>query len=144
MPDLEKIGGCSTLIVEPNAARPKPRCLAASSIGRRTRIWPEFTLVTVYKSAEETCLRHGDLPRGSWAHLRHERRRACRSHQRNLTTKDKSPKSDLKGVPMLMLFRKLLEECTTVEDVEKMLKETAAPLTSASPSATRKAAVFSR
>ena len=37
-------------------------------------------------------------------------------------SKDGSKSPNLNGMPMMFLFRKILEECTTVDEAEKMLK----------------------
>jgi isopenicillin-N N-acyltransferase-like protein len=41
-------------------------------------------------------------------------------------TADKSPRFDRTGVPLMFVFRQILEECSTVEEAEKLLKNTKA------------------
>jgi isopenicillin-N N-acyltransferase-like protein len=124
MPDLEKIGGCSTMIVESERSKTKAPLFGRILDWPPHEELPEFTLVTVYKSPKKHACATVTFPVILGAISGMNDQGLSLAINEIFATKDKSPKSDLKGVPMLMLFRKLLEECATVDDVEKMLKET--------------------
>jgi len=124
MPDLQKIGGCSTFIVEKERSK-----VEAPLFGRLLDYppheeLPEFTLVTVYKQPKKHTVATVTFPIIMGAISGINDAGLCLAINEIFASKDNSPKSDLKGVPMLILFRKLLEECTTVEEVEKMLNDT--------------------
>ena len=123
MPDLEKIGGCSTMIVESERSKTK------SPLFGRILDWPpheelpEFTLVTVFKSPKKHACATVTFPVVMGAISGMNDAGVSLAINEIFASKDASPKSDLKGVPMLMLFRKLLEDCASVSEVEKILKE---------------------
>lgn len=122
MPDLEKIGGCSTIIVEPERSATK-----APLFGRLLD-WPpheelaEYTLVTVFRQPNKRTVATVTFPVVMGCISGMNDAGLCLTINEIHNSKDGSPKSDLKGVPMLALFRKLLEECSTVDEAEKMLK----------------------
>lgn len=123
MPDLEKLGGCSTMIVEPQRSK------TGAPLFGRILDWPpheelpEFTLVTVFKSPKKHACATVTFPVVLGAISGMNDAGLSLAINEIFASKDNSPKSDLKGIPMLMLFRKLLEECTTVAEVEKLLKD---------------------
>jgi hypothetical protein len=123
MPDLQKVGACSTIIIEPERSKTN------SPLFGRILDWPphenlaEFTLVTIFRQPKKHTVATVTFPviLGSISGMNDAG--LCLSINQIDHSKDGSPKSDLKGVPMLMLFRKILEECTTVGEAEKMLKD---------------------
>ena len=123
MPDLQKIGGCSTMIVESERSKTKAPLFGRLLDWPPHENLPDFTLVIVYKTPKKHAVATVTFPSilGSISGMND----AGLSLTINeiVASKDESPKSDLKGVPMLVLFRKLLEDCTTVDDVEKMLTD---------------------
>jgi isopenicillin-N N-acyltransferase-like protein len=123
MPDLEKIGGCSTIIVEPERSATKAPLFGRVLDWPPHEELPEFTLVTVYRQEKKHAVATVTFPVILGAISGMNDAGLCLAINEINAAKDGSPKSDLKGVPMLILFRKLLEECATVADVEKMLKE---------------------
>ena len=124
MPDLQKIGGCSTMIVEPARSKGQGPLFGRLLDYPPHEDLPEFTLVTVYRQEKKHAVATVTFPIIMGAISGMNDQGLCLAINEIYTSKDGSPKSDLKGVPMLILFRKLLEECSTVEDVEKMLNAT--------------------
>jgi hypothetical protein len=123
MPDLEKIGGCSTLIIEPGRSTTKAPLFGRILDWPPHEDLPEFTLVAVIRQPNKHTVATVTFPvvMGCISGMNDTGLSLTINEIHH--SKDGSPKSDLKGVPMLALFRKLLEECTTVDEVEKMLKE---------------------
>jgi hypothetical protein len=122
LPDILKIAGCSTLIVEPD------RSATASPLFGRNLDYPtlgflhEYTLVTVYR------------PRGKHAFVSigFPGLIGCISGMNDAglavaalevyAAKDGAPRLDPKGVPYTLCIRRLLEECTTVAEAEQLLR----------------------
>jgi isopenicillin-N N-acyltransferase like protein len=123
MPDLEKIGGCSTLVVESERSKTRAPLFGRILDWPPHEELPEFTLVAVFKSPKKHAVATVTFPVILGAISGMNDVGLSLSINEIFASKDKSPKSDLKGVPMLMLFRKLLEECASVDDVEKLLKD---------------------
>lgn len=122
IPDMAKMGGCSTLVVEPG------RSSTGGPLFGRILDWPPFeelpdyTLVIVYRVPGKHVVAAVTLPvlLGTLSGMND----AGLSLAINEITesKDESNSRNLNGMPMLFLFRKILEECTTVDEAEKMLK----------------------
>lgn len=124
MPDLQKIGGCSTMIIEPERSKTNAPLFGRLLDWPPHEDLPEFTLVTVYRQEKKHAIATVTFPiiLGAISGM-NDVGLSLAINEINIS-KDKAPKSDLTGYPMLFLFRKLLEECTTVEEVETMLKNT--------------------
>ena len=123
MPDLEKIGGCSTVIVNPERSQSKTPLFGRLLDWPPYEDLPEFTLITVFKQPDKHTLATITFPVILGAISGMNDQGLCLAIDEINGSKDGSPKSDLKGTPMLMIFRKILEECSTVEEAEKLLKE---------------------
>ena len=123
MPDLQKVGACSTIIVEPERSKTKAPLFGRILDWPPHEDLPEFTLVTIFRQTKKHTVATVTFPiiLGSISGMNDVG--LCLSINQIDKSKDDSLKSDLKGVPMLMLFRKILEECSTVDEAEKMLKE---------------------
>jgi len=123
MPDLEKIGGCSTMIVDSQRSKTKAPLFGRILDWPPHEELPEFTLVTIFKAPKKHACATVTFPVILGAISGMNDAGMSLAINEIFASKDDSPKSDLKGVPMLMLFRKLLEECASVDEVEKLLKE---------------------
>ena len=123
IPDLAKLGGCSTFIVEP------ARSSTAAPLFGRNLDWPphenlpDFTLVAVIKPTGKHAVAAITFPVILGVLSGMNDAGLCLTINEITESKDKAKKQDLNGVPMMFLFRKILEECTTVAEAEKMLKE---------------------
>lgn len=123
MPDLQKIGGCSTLIVEKDRSQTKAPLFGRLLDYPPHEDLPEFTLVVVYRQEKKHAVATVTFPIIMGAISGMNDAGLCLAINEIFISKDNSPRSDLKGVPMLILFRKLLEDCKTVVEVEKMLND---------------------
>ena len=123
IPDLAKLGGCSTLIVEP------ARSSTGGPLFGRLLDWPpfeelpEYTLIIVFRSPGKHAVASITLPvlLGTLSGMNDAG--LCLTINEITASKDESKSPNMGGVPMMFLFRKILEECTTVDEAEKMLKE---------------------
>jgi len=120
--DLEKISQCSALIVEPSRTATHEmlfgRILDIPSLG----VLNEFSLVVVYRPMGK----HAFVSIGFPGML------GCISGMNDagltlatlevLSSKDGSPSFNPQGTPYALCFRRLLEECTTVEEAVKLLR----------------------
>lgn len=123
IPDLAKMGGCSTLIVEPG------RSSSGGPLFGRLLDWPpfeelpEYTMVIVYRAKEKHAVAAVTFPFLLGVLSGMNDAGLCISINEISKTKDGSKSPNLNGMPMMFLFRKILEECTTVEEAEKVLED---------------------
>lgn len=124
MPDLQNIASCSTIVVEPERSKTKAPLFGRILDWPPHEDLPEFTLVSIFRQPKKHAVAIVTFPviMGSITGMNDAG--LCLSINQINQSKDGSPKSDLKGMPMLILFRKILEDCATVEEAEKMLKDT--------------------
>src|SRR5262245_10222117 len=123
IPDLAKMGGCSTLVVEP------ARSSTGAPLFGRILDWPpfeelpEYTLVIVYRPKDKHAFAAVTFPvllgvlsgmNDAGLSLAINEITACQ---------EESKLPNRRRQPMLFLFRKILEECTTLDEVEKVLKD---------------------
>jgi isopenicillin-N N-acyltransferase-like protein len=120
--DLEKISQCSALIVEPSRSATREmlfgRILDIPSLG----VLNEFSLVVVYRPTGK----HAFVSIGFPGML------GCISGMNDagltlatlevLSTKDGSPSFNPQGTPYALCFRRLVEECATVEEAARLLR----------------------
>lgn len=122
-PDLMKIGGCSTLIVEPDRSKTK------SVIFGRLLDWPPFegvpehSLVVIVRAEKKHACALVTIPPILGCISGMNDVGLCISMNEIRESKDQSSKIDFAGTPTLALMRKVLEECTTVDQAEKMIKD---------------------
>lgn len=121
-PDVMKIGGCATLVVEAN------RSATGGPLFGRNLDWPpfgdfyEYTLVTVYR------------PQGkhAFASIGYSGMIGCASGINDAglalanldvtSSSDNSPRFNPGGTPWLLILRRILEECSTVGEAEKLVR----------------------
>jgi hypothetical protein len=122
IPDLAKMGGCSTLVVEP------ARSSTDGPLFGRILDWPPFeelpehTLVIVFRPKDKHAFAAVSFPILLGAISGMNDAGLSLAINEIYGAKDGSKGQNLGGTPMLLLFRKILEECTTVEEAEKVLK----------------------
>jgi hypothetical protein len=122
IPDLAKMGGCSTLVVEPG------RSSTGGPIFGRLLDWPpfeelpEYTMVIVYRAKDKHAVAAVTFPFLLGVLSGMNDAGLCISINEISKSKDGSKSPNLNGMPMIFLFRKILEECTTVEEAEKVLR----------------------
>ncbi len=123
MPDLEKVGGCSTMIVESERSKTKAPLFGRLLDWPPHEDLPEFSLIAIYRVPNKHVVATVTFPVVLGAISGMNDMGLSLAINEIYVSKDKSPVSDLTGVPMLILFRKLLEDCATVQDVEKALNK---------------------
>jgi isopenicillin-N N-acyltransferase like protein len=122
IPDLAKLGGCSTLVVEPG------RSATGGPLFGRNLDWPpfeelpEYTLVAVFRPTGKRAFAAVTFPVLLGVLSGMNDAGLSLAINEITASKDKSASRNLTGTPMLFLFRKILEECSTVEEAEKLLK----------------------
>jgi isopenicillin-N N-acyltransferase like protein len=122
IPDLAKMGGCSTLVVEP------ARSSTGGPLFGRILDWPpfeelpEYTLVAVFRPKDKHAFAAVTFPILLGVLSGMNDAGLSLAINEITASKDKSSERNMNGTPMLFLFRKILEECTTVDEAEKMLK----------------------
>lgn len=122
IPDLRKLGGCSALIVEPN------RSATGGPLFGRNLDWPpfgplpEYALVAVYRPEGKLAFAAITYPGllGVCSGI-NEKGLALADLTVN-DANDGSAKLDISGVPYTLALRRVLEECATIEDAEKLLR----------------------
>ena len=125
IPDLAKIGGCSTLVVEP------ARSTTGGPLFGRNLDWPPFeklpdyTLVIVFHAKEKHAVAAVTFPFMLGVISGMNDAGLCLTINQIGESKDGSKSPNMNGMPMLFLFRKILEECTSLDEAEKMLKANA-------------------
>jgi isopenicillin-N N-acyltransferase like protein len=122
IPDLAKLGGCSTLVVEPG------RSSTGGPLFGRLLDWPPFeelpehTLVIVFRPKDKHAFAAVTFPILLGAISGMNDAGLSLSINEITAAKDGSKGQNISGTPMLLLFRKILEECTTLDEAEKVLK----------------------
>jgi hypothetical protein len=121
LPDLKKIGGCSTLIVEP------ARSATGGPLFGRNLDYPtlgylqKYTLVTVYKARGKHAFASIGFPGLVGCISGMNDAGLALATLEVYSSREGSP-FNLKGTPYLLGLRRILEECTTVAQAEKLLR----------------------
>jgi len=122
IPDFAKMGGCSTLVVGP------ARSATGAPLFGRLLDWPPFeelpehTAVVVFRAPGKRAVAAVTFPVLLGVLSGMNDAGLSLSINEIYAAKDGSKSPNLNGTPMLFLFRKILEECATVEEAEKVLK----------------------
>jgi hypothetical protein len=120
--DLAKVGGCSTVVVEP------ARSVSGNLLfGRNLDLPPldrlnEFSLVTVYRPKGKRAFAAIGYPGLIAGTSSMNDAGLCLATNEILASADGAPRFDPKGEPMLAAFRRVNEECGTLTEVEKLAK----------------------
>jgi hypothetical protein len=122
IPDLRKLGGCSTLFVEAG------RSATGGPLFGRNLDWPpfgplhEYTLVVVYRPQGKLAFASVTYPGmvGVFSGI-NEKGLALADLTVN-DARDDSAKLDVTGVPYTLALRRVLEECSTVAEAEKLVR----------------------
>lgn len=122
MPDLLKLAGCSTLIVEPS------RSAAGGPLFGRNLDYPtlgflhEYTLVTVYRPDGKHAFASVGFPGMVGCLSGMNDAGLAVATLEVYTAADGSAKLDPEGTPYTLAIRRVLEECATVVEAEKLLR----------------------
>ncbi|QVL34319.1 hypothetical protein KIH39_10550 [Telmatocola sphagniphila] len=121
--DLKKIGGCSTLIVE------KTRSQTGEPLFGRLLDWPPFeglaqhSLIVVEKPKGKHAFAALTISPLIGVVTAMNDSGLCLTINEIYATKDKTPPLDVTGTPMLLLFRRVMEECENLDQAEKLVRE---------------------
>lgn len=120
--DLERIGGCSSItVLGPRSAAGDP--LVARNLDYTVPAFvPRYTLVTVYRPAGKLTFASVGFPGfvGVLSAM-NEAGLTLVSHDINASA-DGSPSFSMDGTPMMLTFRRVMEECRTVDEAEQLLR----------------------
>jgi hypothetical protein len=121
--DIAKVSGCSTLFVEPSRSS-----TCTLLLGHNLDFYPianihELSLVVVYRPNGKHAFASVGFP-GLFGCMSAINDAGLSLVTNEVTqTSDGSPKFDLKGVPLILAFRRIMEECTTVDEAEKFIRD---------------------
>lgn len=123
IPDLAKLGGCSTLVVEPK------RSTTGGPLFGRNLDWPpfeglpDFSTVIVFRPKGKQAFAAVTFPMliGCLSGMNEAGLSLAINEIRE--SKDKSSARNIAGTPMMLLFRRILEECKTIDEAEALLKK---------------------
>ena len=124
-PDLAKLGGCSTLVIEPN------RSSTGGPLFGRNLDWPpfeglpEFTTVMVCKPKGKLAFAAVTFPILIGCLSGMNEAGLSLAINEITESKDKSPARNITGTPMMTLFRSILEECKTIDEAEAKMRKAA-------------------
>ncbi len=121
-PDILKAGGCSTLIVQPHrSATHEPifgRNLDYPSMGYLHR----YSLVTVYRPKGKRAFVSVGFPGMLGCVSAMNDAGLTLATLEAYWSKDGAPRLDTNGVPYTLCFRRIMEECATTADAERLLR----------------------
>ena len=122
-PDLLRAGGCSTIIVDPHRSSTKGLLFGRLLDWAPYEGLPRYSSVVVFRPDGKHAFAvvtigpvFGCLSGMNDAGL-------CLTMNEINKSKDKGTGVNFKAPPMLLLMRKVLEECTTLDEAEKVLKD---------------------
>jgi predicted choloylglycine hydrolase len=120
--DIAKLSGCSSLYVEPDRSATKTLLLGHNLDFYAIANVHEFSLVVVCKPQGKHAFASIGFP-GLFGCMSAINDAGLSLVTNEVTsTSDGSPKFDLKGVPFILAFRRIMEECTTVDEAEKLIR----------------------
>jgi len=119
--DIAKLSGCSTLYAEPDRSATGKLLLGHNLDFYAIGNVHEFSLVIVCRPQGKHAFASVGFP-GLFGCMSAINDAGLSLVTNEVTsTSDGSPKFDLKGVPFILAFRRIMEECATVDEAEKLL-----------------------
>lgn len=124
-PDIFKSAGCSSVIVESERSATGAPLFGRNLDYPTLGILHEYSLVTVYHPKGKHAFVSIGFPGlvGCMSGM-NDVGLALATHEA-YTSKDGAPRLNPKGIPYLLTYRRILEECTTVAEAEKLLRSLA-------------------
>ncbi|HMF16732.1 MAG TPA: C45 family peptidase [Gemmataceae bacterium] len=121
--DAKHLGGCSTLVVGPT------RSLNGPLFGRNTDlpsvgVLDKYVLVTVYKPRGKRSFAVVGYPGLLGATVGMNDAGLALTINDSYSSKDDAPRFNVRGVPTGFLYRRVLAECATVAEAEKLVRAT--------------------
>jgi len=120
--DIVKISGCSTLYVEPDRSATGTLLLGHNLDFYAISNVYDYSLVIVCKPQGKHAFASIGFPGLFGCMSAINDAGLCLVTNEVTSTSDGSPKYDLKGVPLILAFRRIMEECTTVDEAEKFVR----------------------
>jgi hypothetical protein len=122
LPDLTKIGGCSTLYIDAAHSATQEPLLGRNLDYFTGGILQDYSLVTIYHPRGKHAFASVGFP-GLIGVLSGMNDAGLTLATLEVTSAhDGSPKFDPRGVPYTLALRRVLEECSTVAEAEKLLR----------------------
>lgn len=121
-PDVSKAAGCSSLIVGGGRSATRGPLFGRNLDYPTLGILQDYSLVTVFRPKGKKAFASIGFPGmiGCLSGMNEDG--LCLAVHEVRQTRDDSPRLDPAGVPYTLLFRRILEECSTVEEAEKFLR----------------------
>ena len=123
MLELRRMGGCSTLIVSKEKSKTGGMLFGRNFDFPPQGILEKFSIVSIVKPEKKFAFISIGYPSLVGVISGMNEKGLAVATLDVYKSKDKSPKFDITGVPMIFTFRKILEECSTVEEAEKLLRK---------------------
>jgi len=120
--DIKKLFACSTLIVEPERSTTKGPLFGRNLDFPTCGFLHEYTAVEIYKPKEKHAFAAVGFPGMLGVLSGMNDAGLSLAVLEVYSTADDSVRFDPAGTPYAMCFRRVLEECTTVEEAEKALR----------------------
>jgi isopenicillin-N N-acyltransferase like protein len=119
--DIKKLG-CSTLFVAPGRSATGRPLLGRNLDFPTLGVLQKYSLVIVCRPNNKHAFASVALPGLAGVLSGMNDRGLCVATLDVMSTADGAPKFDLTGTPMMLTFRRVLEECSTVAEAEALLK----------------------
>lgn len=125
LPDILKTTGCSTVIVEPARSAVKGPLFGRNLDYYNLGFLHDYSLVTVYRPKGKHAFAAIGFPGMVGCVSGINDAGLALATLEVYSSKDGAPRLAPKGVPYLLTYRRVLEECTTVAEAEKLLRSLA-------------------
>jgi hypothetical protein len=122
LPDILKTTGCSTIIVQPGRSAVKGPLFGRNLDYYNLGFLHDYSLVTVYRPKGKHAFAAVGFPGMVGCISGMNDAGLALATLEVYSSKDGAPKLQAKGVPYALTYRRILEECTTVAEAEKLLR----------------------
>ncbi|HEV2947559.1 MAG TPA: C45 family peptidase [Gemmataceae bacterium] len=120
--DIAKLSGCSTLYAEPSRSATGSLLLGHNLDFYAIANVHEYSLVIICRPQGKHAFASVGFPGLFGCLSAINDAGLCLVTNEVTSTSDGSPKFDLAGVPLILAFRRIMEECTTVDEAEKLIR----------------------
>jgi hypothetical protein len=124
MLELRRMGGCASLIVEDEKTTTDGPLFARNFDFHGLNLLDRYSLVIVYRPQGKRAFASVTWPGLVGVVSGMNDAGLTVATLDVYSSKDNSPKFDWQGVPMMLTFRRVLEECGTIAEAEKLLRAT--------------------
>ena len=120
--DIKKMVACSSLIVEPTRSKNGRLLFGRNLDFPGLDFLHEYTLVTVYRPQGKRAFVSVGFPGMVGVLSGMNEAGLSLAISESFGSRDKAPAFDRKGVPYALIFRRILEECGTLDEAEALLR----------------------